>query len=62
MKRLVNPVYVAIGIALAYRVLSLAGVVAILDWTGATDWVRGAVVMAALWVIALTTDLRRGDR
>lgn len=62
MKRLVNPVYVAIGIALAYRVLSLAGVVAILDWTGATEWVRGAVVMATLWVIALTTDLRRGER
>ncbi len=43
-------------------VLSLAGVVAILDWTGATEWVRGAVVMAALWVVALTTDIRRGDR
>lgn len=59
--KFINPVYVAIGIAATYRALALCGVVAILQWTAAAEWVQGAVIMAALWVIALTTDLRRGD-
>ncbi len=52
--------WLPLAIALTYRVLSLIGIVAILDWTSAHDLVRGAVVMGALWVIALTTDLTRG--
>jgi hypothetical protein len=52
--------WLPLAIALTYRVLSLIGIVAILDWTSAHDLVRGAVVMGALWVIALTTDLQRG--
>lgn len=55
----VNPVWVALGMALAYRGLSLVGVVAILDWTRAHDLARGAVLMGALWAIAATTDFRR---
>lgn len=56
------PTYAPLVIALAYRVLALTGIVAILDWTRAHDIARGAVVMAALWAMASTTDLRRGDR
>lgn len=58
----INPTYIALGIALVYRGLALTGVVAILDWIAAPDAVRGGVVVGALWGMAATTDLRRGDR
>ena len=60
MKRAFNAAYVAYGVMALYRVLALVGVVALLDWTRAHDIVRGAAVMAALWAMAVTTDLRRG--
>ena len=52
--------WLPLAIALTYRALSLVGIVAILDWTRAHDLAKGAILMGALWAMALTTDLSRG--